>query len=228
MKYFRWSTFFTNLLSSFLLNIVAIVLLGIGIWKREFLYAGLAVLAVDVILAFVKAVVMAKTFENTDNPDMIDFRDRIFGEGKDDDGTRGMESEADFDLEDTPEVTAIKHELGERPTIDEVIDVFRKHCSSLAPNDLLLFETGVYDFLIGEGRRYYFELTRQTEKSMELMQLKISIVFEVTPGNRFLRIVKWFGPTESDFFEFVRSTKQYKYATTHPYLKIRVQEYPTD
>ena len=228
MKYFRWSTFFTNLLSSFLLNIVAIVLLGIGIWKREFLYAGLAVLAVDVILAFVKAVVMAKIFENTDNPDMIDFRDRIFGEGEDGDGTRSMENEADFDLADTPEVKVIKRELGERPTVDEVIDIFRKHCSSLAPNDLMLFETGVFDYRLGEGRRYYFDLTRQTDENTELIQLKISIIFDVTPANRFLRIVKWSDSAEGDFFEFIRSTKQYAYAKNHPYLKIQVLEYPTD
>ena len=236
MKYFKWQIFFTNLLRSFILNTAAIVLLGLGIWKRELLYAGLAVLAVDIILAFVKTYIVAKTFENTDNPDMLDFRDALFNGNPrgvvDEVERRIREQSPDFaGPEDSPEVKTIKRELGENPTVDEVIDVFRGHCLSLGEDDLMLFETGVYEDYDGgtpNGKKFHFILTRQTDESEGLVQLQIILLFDVTPGNRFMRMTKWSDSVEGDFFEFIRSTKQYEYAKNIPYIKISVFESPTD
>lgn len=111
-------------------------------------------------------------------------------------------------------------------TLDEMLDAFREVCQIPVEvedeeDDILLFETGVYSFT-GEDL-FYFSVTRQfPDGSDEYYQLHLDVMYQVTPENKKLSSCSWSDEIEGDFFNYIRSTKDYNAIQEKAILKIDV------
>ena len=56
-------------------------------------------------------------------------------------------------------ISFLKKNINDKMSLSEIVDVFEKMCARPIDNDMLLFETGTYDF--SEGTYFIFNLVRQ-------------------------------------------------------------------
>ena len=70
--------FMLNLVArNFILFISALILILIGIWVKECLLIGIAVLALDAVISFIIQMKMRSEMMNNDDPDFQPFRDAV-------------------------------------------------------------------------------------------------------------------------------------------------------
>ena len=125
----------------------------------------------------------------------------------------------------------LKAAITEDMTLDEILDAFREVCQIPVEvedddDDILLFETGVYDFT-GEDL-FYFSITRQfPDGSDEYYQLHFDVMYRVTPENKNLSSCSWSDEIHGDFFDYIRSTKDYRAIKEQGILNIDVYMYQT-
>ena len=72
-------TFLRFVVHSYVLTSAALALCAVGIYRREFLYAGVAVLTLDVMIALFKTVIMKRTIENGEGENFKPWADIITG-----------------------------------------------------------------------------------------------------------------------------------------------------
>lgn len=117
----------------------------------------------------------------------------------------------------------LKSAITDDMTLDEMLDAFAEVCQipvkAEEDDDTLLFETGVYDFT-GENL-FYFSVTRQfPDESGEYYQLHLDVMYRVTPENKKLSACSWSDEVDGDFFDYIRSTTDYKTSKEQSILKI--------
>lgn len=120
----------------------------------------------------------------------------------------------------------LKDAITEGMTLDEMLDAFREVCQipvEIEDNDddILLFETGAYDFT--EEDLFYFSVTRQfPDESDEYYQLHLDVVYQVTSENKKLSSCSWSDEIDGDFFNYIRSTKDYSAIKEQAIVKIDI------
>ena len=108
-----------------------------------------------------------------------------------------------------------------KKTLDEYIDAFKEVCSIPIDEDMILFETGVYDFT-GE-ELFYFSFVRQFPNDEdEYYQLHLDILYEVSKDNLSYQQVTWDCDIDKNIFDYIKSSDEYKTCKDKKIYKIDV------
>ena len=100
----------------------------------------------------------------------------------------------------------ILNQINKGQTLDEIILLFEQMCQIPIKDDLLLFETGVFDFT-GEDL-YYFCLVRQyPNEDDEYYQIHVDILYK--PHDLYNNINEQAWSDEVNYFDYIRKSKIY-------------------
>ena len=232
----------------FYLFLPGLILCLIGIWSQKCLAIGLACWLLDLILSFVEQLRIRKaSLSESDNPEFNELMDAFYGpDGPDAFGEamqKRMQNDPDYAafLEEEARRQAesqeilqklvvyrkLKELVKEGMTLDELIGAFEEMCGiSVGEPDMLLFETGNYNFT-GE-KRFHFGLVRQFQflDADEYVQLHLTVLYEPSAKTGLLKKVHWGEPEDGKFFQTVRSSMAYQTAKQLPIVRvdIRIEE----
>ncbi len=107
-------------------------------------------------------------------------------------------------------------------TLDEIMETFEEMCKTPIEEDLLLNEYGVYGFT-GKDL-FYYDLVRQYPNGEdEYYQLRVSVAFSPDEENRELEDTLWSDDTNENFFDYIRKTHGYEYASNHKIKAIDIR-----
>lgn len=114
----------------------------------------------------------------------------------------------------------LKNAIIDGMNIDEIISTFEKWYQPIDEVDSLLFETGTFDFA-GE-KLFYFSLAKQfPNDEEEYFQVHIDILYEPDSENKKLSNTFW-DETGDEIINYIKNSKEYKYAQNHKYTKIEI------
>lgn len=118
-------------------------------------------------------------------------------------------------------ISFLKKNINEKMSLSEIVDVFEKMCARPIDNDMLLFETGTYEF--SEGIYFFFNLVRQfPNEDEEYYQIHVDIMYKPDSGNQGFQAAVWNEDIEGDFFDYIRSSKAFEYSSSAEIEKINI------
>ena len=115
----------------------------------------------------------------------------------------------------------LKKNINKDMSLSEIVDVFEKMCAEPIDNDMLLYETGTYDF---SGEPYfYFCLVRQfPNEEEEFYQIHVDVLYKPNSGNQEFSDSEWNDFVEGDFFDYIRHSPAFEYASSDQIEKIEI------
>ena len=88
-------------------------------------------------------------------------------------------------------------------------------------NDMLLFQTGIYDYT--DEPLFYFDLVRQyPNEDEEFYQIHVELSYKPSSENQKCNESIWNEEIDGDFFEYIRNSESYKCASADSYEKINI------
>lgn len=117
-------------------------------------------------------------------------------------------------------ISFLKNNIKKDMSLLEIVNVFEKMCAEPMENDMLLYETGTYDFT-GEPF-FYFCLVRQFPNEEEFYQIHVDVLYKPCNGNKELSASVWNEDVDEDFFDFIRHSKAFEYASSDKIKKIEI------
>jgi len=116
----------------------------------------------------------------------------------------------------------LRNAITDKTSVEEMIDLFRQVCFPMNEEDMLLFETGTYDFT-GENL-FYFSLTKQVENEDddEYTQLHLDILYLPDDENKAFHKTVWDEDLEEEFFDYIKKSEAFEYAKHHSYVKTEI------
>ena len=123
-------------------------------------------------------------------------------------------------------VNYLKERIGDDTPVEEIIDTFEAMCRMPIDDDMILFETGTFDFT-GEPL-FYFTLIRQfPNEEDEFYQICVNLLFAASEENGAFSETTWNEELSESIFDYIRKSPAYAYAKEHAYLKTMIQMYET-
>lgn len=118
-------------------------------------------------------------------------------------------------------ISFLKKNINDKMSLSEIVDVFEKMCARPIDNDMLLFETGTYEF--SEETYFFFNLVRQfPNEDEEYYQIHVDIMYKPDSGNQGFQAAVWNEDIEGDFFDYIRSSKAFEYSSSAEIEKINI------
>ena len=115
----------------------------------------------------------------------------------------------------------LRNTITDKMTLKEIVDIFENACQLMNEDDMILFETGTYNFT-GE-ELFYFSLVKQVPaEDDEYYQLHIDILYKPNAENRKFHSAVWDGGLEENIFDYIRNSEAFNYAKKNNYLKIDI------
>lgn len=115
----------------------------------------------------------------------------------------------------------LRNTITDKMTLKEIVDIFENACQLMNEDDMILFETGTYNFT-GE-ELFYFSLVKQVPaEDDEYYQLHIDILYKPNAENRKLHSAVWDDGLEENIFDYIRNSEAFNYAKKNNYLKIDI------
>lgn len=115
----------------------------------------------------------------------------------------------------------LKENITDTMTLPEIVDVFEKMCETPVDEDLILYETGTYDFT-GKSM-FYFSLVRQFPNGEdEFYQIHVDVLYEPNSANKKLSESEWNDCIDESIFDYVRKSKSFEYAKQDTYKQIDI------
>ena len=100
-------------------------------------------------------------------------------------------------------------------------EAFEKMCEEPMENDMLLFQTGIYDYT--DEPLFYFDLVRQyPNEDEEFYQIHVELSYKPSSENQKCNESIWNEEIDGDFFEYIRNSESYKCASADSYEKINI------
>jgi len=95
-------------------------------------------------------------------------------------------------------------------SLESIVATFEQMCSISVKEDMILFETGTFDFS-GE-ERFYFSMVRQfPNDEEEFYQLHVDVLYEPTEKNKDYQQTVWNEEIDENIFEYIKSSLEYKH-----------------
>lgn len=232
-----------------LLFLPGLILCIIGIWSEKCLAIGLAMWLVDLVLSVAQQLRIRKTIlSESDDPEFNEIMDACF----DPDDPKSVTHWVEARMQNDPDCAAALEEEARQRTesqerlkylvvyrslrdmvqegmdLDELIDAFEKMCDhDVGEPDMLLFETGTYDFT-GE-KMFHFDLVRQFQflNEDEFVQLHLTVLYEPSPKLALLRKIHWGEPEDGNFFSIVRRSRAYHAVKALPIARVDIDVHET-
>ncbi len=119
-------------------------------------------------------------------------------------------------------VSFLKERITLQTPLGEIVAAFEEMCQTPIDEDMILFETGSFDFFEGEPP-YLFSLVRQFPNNMddEFYQLHVDILYpsdESAPEE-----TTWSDDVEGNIFDHIRASAAYVYAERRKPIDIRIE-----
>jgi len=115
----------------------------------------------------------------------------------------------------------LKENINKDMSLAEIVDVFEKMCAEPIDDDMLLYETGVYDFT-GEPY-FYFSLARQfPNEEEEFYQIHVDVLYKPSSGNQDFMDSEWNDFIDGDFFDYIRHSPAFEFASSDQIEKIEI------
>ena len=118
-------------------------------------------------------------------------------------------------------ISFLKKNINKEMSLLEIVNVFEKMCDEPINDDMLLYETGTFEF---SGERYfYFSLVRQfPNEEEEYCQIHVDIMYNPNNENKEFSGSVWNEDVEGDFFEYIRQSKAFEYASSDKIERIEI------
>lgn len=118
-------------------------------------------------------------------------------------------------------VEYLRDTITDKMALKDIIDIFENVCQPMNEDDMILFETGTYNFT-GE-ELFYFSLVKQVPaEDDEYCQLHIDVLYKPNAENRKLNTTVWDDGLEEDIFDYIRNSEVYNYAQRDNYIKMDI------
>lgn len=118
-------------------------------------------------------------------------------------------------------VEYLRDTITDKMALKDIIDIFENVCQPMNEDDMILFETGTYNFT-GE-ELFYFSLVKQVPaEDDEYCQLHIDVLYEPNAENRKLNTTVWDDGLEEDIFDYIRNSEVYNYVQRDNYIKMDI------
>lgn len=218
----------------FYLFIPGVVSCIIGIWNKTALSIGLAMLCLDLILSVVEQIrIRNAALSDSDNPEFNELMDAFYGTNSEESfeevlARKQQEAEEQQQdqaiLEKLVVYRTLRDTIKKDMPLEQMICAFEKMCDiSVGDPDDLLFETGTYTF---SGRKLFiFNLVRQFQflDEHEYVQLRLELTYEPSAKTFGLPKIHWGDPTDGEFFDVVRNSRQYRAVKDVPMVSAEVR-----
>ncbi len=118
-------------------------------------------------------------------------------------------------------VQELEHTIHTGLSLPEIVDAFEAMCRRPAPEDDILFETGIFDFT-GENL-FYFCLTRQfSNGGDEFFQVHVNVLYKPEKANRKFKECLW-SMEEKNIFDYIRNSSAYAWAKGAEYVELDIR-----
>ena len=114
----------------------------------------------------------------------------------------------------------LKKSIDDTMPLSDIILTFEKMCEEPIGDDMILFETGTFEFT-GEPR-FYFSLVRQFPNDDEYFQIHVDILFKSNRDNQLFSEAVWNEDINENIFDYIRKSEAFEYAKSDTYEKIEI------
>lgn len=116
----------------------------------------------------------------------------------------------------------LQKEIKENMSVKDIVDIFEQACQPMGEEDMILFETGTYDFT-GE-ELFYFSLVKQfpMEDDDEFYQIHVDILYKPCDENKSFHKTVWDEDLDEDIFDYIRKIDDYHYAENAEHIRAEI------
>lgn len=95
-------------------------------------------------------------------------------------------------------------------SLESIVATFEQMCSISVKGDMILFETGTFDFSGEEN--FYFSMVRQfPNDEEEFYQLHVDVLYEPTEKNKDYQQTTWNEEIDENIFGYIKNSLEYKH-----------------
>lgn len=121
-------------------------------------------------------------------------------------------------------VEYLRNRITNGTSLSSIIDIFEGICQIPIDEDMILFETGTYDFT-GKSQ-FYFSLVRQfpheDDENDEYYQIHVDVLYTPTPKNEKFQEATWDIDIEGNIFEYIRASEAFAEMKNDKYDNIEI------
>lgn len=119
-------------------------------------------------------------------------------------------------------VEYLKNAISDKMELVHIVDIFEQVCRPLYEDEMILFETGTYDFT-GE-ELYYFSLVKQfpNDYDDEYYQIHVDVLYKPCNENKSLNKTIWDEDIDEDIFDYIRKSDDFNYAKNDEYIRVEI------
>lgn len=104
----------------------------------------------------------------------------------------------------------LQEKITKDTSLESIVATFEQMCSIPVKEDMILFETGTFDFSAEE--KFYFSMVRQFPNAEEeFFQLHVDVLYEPTEKNKDYQQTTWNDEVDGNIFEYIKNSLEYKY-----------------
>ena len=118
-------------------------------------------------------------------------------------------------------VEQLKNRIIDAMELKDIVDVFEEACQPMNEDDMILFETGTFDFT-GE-ELFYFSMVKQAPaEDDEYGQLHVDVLYKPNAENKKFSTAVWDDALEENIFDYIRNSKAFNYAQNDNYVSVDI------
>lgn len=118
-------------------------------------------------------------------------------------------------------IEKLENSINENMSLSEIVELFEKFCEEPINDDMILFETGTFNFT-GE-ELFYFSLSRQfPNDEEEYYQIHVDVLYKPTDDNKSFSEAVWNEDIDGNIFDYIRESKVYELLRNERYCKIDI------
>lgn len=118
-------------------------------------------------------------------------------------------------------VKYLESNITDKMAIEDIVRVFEEMCQIPVENDMILFETGTYNFT--GVPLFYVSFVRQfPNDEEEYFQVHVDIQYEPTDENQAFQEAVWNEDLNENIFDYIRTSQAFSYAKRNKYIRVEI------
>ena len=118
-------------------------------------------------------------------------------------------------------VEQLKNRIIDAMELKDIVDVFEEACQPMNEEDMILFETGTFDFT-GEDLFYFSMVKQAPAEDDEYCQLHVDVLYKTNSENKKFSTAVWDDALEENIFDYIRNSKAFNYAQNDNYVSVDI------
>lgn len=116
----------------------------------------------------------------------------------------------------------LKGNIRNKASLESIINIFEKMCKIPAKEDMILFETGIFNTSKDE-QSFQISFVRQfSNEDEEFLQVRVDILYEPDNENKMFNGAVWDEDLSQNIFDYIRNSKVFTYAKNKEYCKVKI------